>query len=171
MMDDRRKVLELFEEHKNFVDEKVSEGIEKYRKGNGMIRVVDASGAPVANAKIKLDQKTHEFRFGANIFMLDELETPEKNEKYKKYFADVFNMATLPFYWANLEPRPDFLRFDKDSPKDYRRPAPDLCLEYCEEKGIEPKLHCLVYDQWSPLWLPEDAHEIKALLDKRIRSA
>ena len=24
MMDDRRKVLELFEEHKNFVDEKVS---------------------------------------------------------------------------------------------------------------------------------------------------
>jgi GH35 family endo-1,4-beta-xylanase len=52
--------------------------------------------------------------------------------------------------------------------KNYRRPAPDLCLEYCKEHGIEPKLHCLVYDQWSPKWLPEDAQEIKRLLDQRI---
>jgi hypothetical protein len=36
--------------------------------------------------------------------MLDELETEEKNEKYKKYFAELFNMATLPFYWDTLEP-------------------------------------------------------------------
>ena len=44
----------------------------------------------------------------------------------------------------------------------------NIPVEDCAEKGIEPKLHCLVYDQWSPTWLPEDAQAIKALLDKRI---
>ena len=74
-------------------------------------------------------------------FMLDELETEEKNKKYKKCFAELFNMATLPFYWRDLEPEKDKQRYDKDSPKIYRRPATDLCIEFCEEHGIEPREH------------------------------
>ena len=45
--------------------------------------------------------------------MLDELETEEKNEKYKKCFAELFNMATLPFYWRDLEPEKGKQRYDK----------------------------------------------------------
>ena len=63
--------------------------------------------------EIKAKQKSHEFRFGANLFMLDELETEEKNEKYKKHFADVFNMATLPFYWDATEPEKEKTRNTK----------------------------------------------------------
>ncbi|MBR5187114.1 MAG: glycoside hydrolase family 10, partial [Clostridia bacterium] len=126
-MTDRQQVLELFEEQKDFFNEKISNGIENYRKGNAEIQIKDSHGNPIQNTKIKIRQTSHEFRFGANIFMLDELETPEKNEKYKKYFADVFNMATLPFYWETLEPERGMPRYAKDSPKIYRRPAPDLC--------------------------------------------
>ena len=36
----------------------------------------------------------------------------EKNEKYKKHFADLFNMATLPFYWDALEPCEGEPRFE-----------------------------------------------------------
>ncbi len=167
-MSDRRKVLDLFEEQKDFVNEKVSEGIEKYRKGDGRLKIVDQNGAPIVNAKIKLIQKSHEFRFGANLFMLDELETEEKNEKYKAYFSDVFNMATLPFYWDALELQRNNPRYAKDSPKVYRRPAPDLCLEFCEKHGIEPREHGLAYDYFFPRWLHDaSVEEVKRELERR----
>ena len=167
-MTERRKILDLFDEQKDYVEEKVSHGIEAYRKGDGKIQIVDTNGNPVAGAKIKLNQKSHEFRFGANIFMLDELETPEKNDIYKKHFADVFNMATLPFYWDALEPERRKPRYAKDSPKIYRRPAPDLCIEFCKEHGIEPREHALAYDHFFPNWLYDaEIDEVKAELERR----
>ena len=169
-MNDRRKVLELFDEHKERVDKRVSEGIEKYRKGDGKITLVDKNGVPVANAKIKLSQRSHEFRFGANIFMLDGLESDEKNEKYKKYFAELFNMATLPFYWNSIEPEKGKTRYEKDSPKIYRRPAPDLCIEFCEAHGIEPREHALAYENPFPKWLyGASTEEVKRELERRYR--
>jgi len=167
-MSERRKVLELFEEQKDLVSEKVAYGIETYRKGDGKISVVDKNGKPLSGAKIKLDQKNHEFRFGANIFMLDELETEEKNEKYKKYFSELFNMATLPFYWDTLEPEKGSPRYSKDSKKIYRRPAIDLCIEFCEKNGIEPREHALAYDHFFPSWLSEmTVDEVKTELERR----
>lgn len=168
-MNDRRKVLELFEENAEFFNKKTSDGIEKYRKGNKKLRLLDKNGTPIKNSKVKLSQKTHEFRFGANIFMLDELETEEKNEKYKKHFADLFNMATLPFYWDSLEPERGKPRYAKDSPKVYRRPATDLCIEFCEKHGIEPREHALAYEQWFPTWLKGESTEVvKRELERRM---
>ena len=167
-MNDRKIVLELFEQQKEYTDKKISEGIETYRKGNAEIVVTDKSGAPVPSVSLKVKQKSHEFRFGANLFMLDELETEEKNAAYKKYFADLFNMATLPFYWDTLEPERGKPRYAKDSPKVYRRPAPDLCIEFCEENGIEPREHALAYDAFFPKWLyGADVAEIKQELERR----
>lgn len=167
-MNDRKKILELFEEQKEYTDKRISEGIEKYRKGNAEIIVTDKNGKAVPDVKIKAVQKTHEFRFGANIFMLDELETDEKNEKYKECFKDVFNMATLPFYWDTLEPERNKPRYDKDSPKVYRRPAPDLCIEFCEKYGIEPREHALAYEQFFPKWLYDaSVDEVKKEYERR----
>lgn len=167
-MNDRRKVLELFEQQKEYTDKRISEGIEKYRKGDAEIIVTDKNGKAVPNVKIKAVQKTHEFRFGANLFMLDEFETDDKNEKYKKCFADVFNMATLPFYWNTLEPERNKPRYDKDSPKVYRRPAPDLCVEFCEKNGIEPREHALAYDAFFPEWLYDaSVEEVKQEFERR----
>lgn len=167
-MNDRRKVLELFEQQKEYTDKRISEGIEKYRKGNAEIIVTDKNGKAVPDVKIKAVQKTHEFRFGANLFMLDELETDDKNEKYKKYFTDVFNMATLPFYWDTLEPERNKPRYDKNSPKVYRRPPIDVCIEFCEKHGIEPREHALAYDHFFPKWLYDaSVDEIKGELERR----
>ena len=166
----RRQVLEQFELQKDFMEDKVNYGIEMYRKGYLNITVQDSEGNVIPGAKVKINQKTHEFKFGANIFMLDELETDEKNEKYKKYFAELFNIATVPFYWDALEPEEGHPRYAKDSEKFYRRPAPDLCVEYCEEHGIEPRLHCLSYDAFFPKWLYDaDVHTIKKALEKRYK--
>lgn len=169
-MSERRKVLELFEEQKEFMEERINSGIEQYRKGYANIVVKDSEGNPVRDAKIKIKQKTHEFKFGANLFMLDELETEAKNEAYKKYFADTFNMATLPFYWDATEPEKGKTRYEKGSVPMYRRPAIDLCIEFCEKHGIEPREHALAYEQFFPEWLSgASVFEVKKELERRYK--
>ena len=167
-MNERRNILDLFDAQKDFVEETVASGIEQHRKGDGTIQIVDKEGTPLSGIKVKLTQKSHQFRFGANLFMLDELETEEKNELYKKYFADTFNMATLPFYWDALEPERGKPRYDKDSPKVYRRPAPDRCIAFCEQHGIEPREHALAFEQFFPKWLQgASTEEVKQELTRR----
>ena len=163
----RQQVLKPFIDQAGYMNDRVKDGIEQYRKGWFTLKVTDAEGKPVPGAKITLTQKTHEFRVGANLFLLEEMETDEKNAEYKRLFADCFNLATVPFYWRDLEPTEGKPRYTKDSPKVYRRPAPDLCLEFCEENGIEPKCHCLNYDWWAPEWLKNEVPAIRHALYKR----
>ena len=167
-MSNRYRVLELFKTQTELSEKRVAEGIEKYRKGDAHITVIDAEGNKVPYAKIKVNQKNHAFRFGANLFLLDELETEEKNETYKKVFAETFNMATLPFYWNAIEPEKGKLRYDKGSERLYRRPAIDLCMEYCKEHGIEPREHGLAYENPFPKWLyGADTAEVKRQMERR----
>ena len=53
-MGDRRKVLDLFDMHKDFVDEKVAYGIEHYRKGDARITVIDSEGKIIPDARVKV---------------------------------------------------------------------------------------------------------------------
>lgn len=165
---DRSVLLQQFEAPTGW-REKANAGIELYRKGDAHVRVVDRENRPVPHARLHIEQKTHAFRFGANCFMLDELETPEKNEAYKARFAALFNLATLPFYWDANEPSPGQTRFAKDSPRLYRRPAPDLCLEFCRAHGIEPREHGLAYPAFFPRWIKgADRPTVKRALERRM---
>ena len=167
-MNDRKRVLELFDSQRDQWVKRSNEGIEKYRKGELCVTAVSSDGKEITGARVQIKQKSHEFRFGANIFMLDELETERKNQLYKQYFADLFNMATLPFYWDTLEPEQGKPRYAKDSARVYRRPAIDLCMEFCDKHGIEPREHALAYDNFFPQWLYNaSVDEIKAALEKR----
>ena len=148
----RDYVFTYFDEQKDFFEDSVKHGIEQNRKGFAHITVTDAEGNPCP-AEIEFRQKDHEFKFGANIFMLDEMESDEKNQAYKESFAKLFNMATRPFYWKDLEPQRNSPRYSKDSPRIYRRPSPDLCIEFCRQHSIEPREHALAYDTWFPDWL------------------
>lgn len=168
-MSSRKDVLKPFEEKQDLLKDRVASGIEANRKGLAVLHFTDAEGKPVTGVHVKVRQKTHDFKYGANLFMLEEFNTPEQNEKYRKMFADAFNIATLPFYWSDLEPEQGKPRFAKDSPKIYRRPAPDLCLEYCESNGIEPKAHCLNYANFTPEWAKGSIAKEKFFLYKRFR--
>ncbi len=167
-MSRRDDVFKSFDLYKDETDDRVKSGIEQNRKGFFQVNVKSPDGTPVTDVKLKFVQKKHEFLHGANLFMLEELETPEKNERYRRDFAKIFNQATLPFYWSDLEPTEGNIRFSKDSEKIYRRPTPDLCLEYCEENGIYPKAHCLTYFNFQPEWVnKEDIAENKSKLVTR----
>ena len=169
-MNNRKNVLKYFEQNKDFFESTVYPNIEKYRKGDIKISVRDKDGNPISCDNMKIKQISHEFKFGANLFMLDELETDEKNQAYKDYFKKVFNMATLPFYWNSLEEERGKLRYDKDSYKFYRRPPIDLCMEFCEKNGIEPREHALAYEHHFPAWLKDSSiEEIKSALEVRYK--
>ena len=75
---ERWQVLEMFEENKAELRTRINAGIEVNRKGSATITVKDKDGNVIPGARVKAVQKSHEFRFGANLFMLDELETPRK---------------------------------------------------------------------------------------------
>ena len=90
-------------------------GVELYRKGWGYVTVKDGDGNPVTGAKIRLKLSRHAFIHGANIFMLGEMESDEKNGAYEKYFSRCFNGATVPIYWRDLEPEDGKPRFSAGS--------------------------------------------------------
>ena len=167
-MSDRKKVLELFEKNKEYMQERINSGIEQNRKGYAEIIVRDKDKKAVPGAKVIIKQKTHEFKYGANLFMLDEFETQEKNKLYRKYFSEAFNIATLPFYWDATEPEKGRTRYAKNSEKMYRRPPIDLCMEFCTNNGIEPREHGLAYEKFFPKWLHKaSVREIKLALENR----
>lgn len=164
----RALCMEKFEAAEELFQNRIEPNIEKYRKGDMTLRLTDEKGNPLKNQRVKINQTGHDFKYGANIFLLDEFPTEEENAKYRDFFHRYFNLATVPFYWKELEPEQDKPRYAADSYKIHRRPAPDLCVAYCEEKGIMPKLHCLFYDKFIPDWLPkQDEAEMKRLYEKR----
>lgn len=154
-MSRREVVMKYFEEQKDFTEERVRSGIEQHRKGYCQIMFVDKDGQPITDITCKATQKSHDFHFGCNMFLLDEFETEEKNRKYREIFPTAFNYCVAPFYWNALEPEKGKPRYSADSPKIYRRPAPDLILDYCNQNDIKVKGHCLVYDSFTPDWLKD----------------
>ena len=149
------------------VEQRIRMGIQLNRMGFATLRFVDAQSNALKNVEIKLEQTRHEFLFGCNLFMLEQFPSAGLNKRYEDAFRSVFNLAIVPFFWRDLEPEPGKLRFAKDSAPIYRRPPPDLCVEFCKQHNITPKGHLLIWHQWLPNWLPDNHDEVKRLMIKR----
>lgn len=161
---EREKVLKSYIENKDILNKRNKEGIEKYRKGNFTVKFSE-------NAKrIHIRQTKHKFLFGSTAFMLNSFEKSEKEDEFKKLFANLFNQAVVPFYWSDLEPAEGNVRFSKNSEHIYRRPAPDLVIDFCREYGIEPKGHCLAWNVCVPKWLEKyNTDDRKCILERRFK--
>ena len=160
--------LGKFQANEDLFKTTIKDNIEKYRKGKITVILKDKEGNPLSGVKVRAFLKNHEFKHGAHIFMLDQFEDEEKNKEYRELFPKYFNLATVPFYWNDLEPEEGKPRYNADSKNIYRRPATDLCVDFCRENNIDPKLHCLFYDKFIPDWLPKnDEEKMKALYEKR----
>jgi endo-1,4-beta-xylanase len=151
------------------VVKRIDENIEKHRKGEAVIEVVDAAGKPVSDLRVELQQTGHEFLFGCNAFVLGQLKTPEANRQYEEAFARLFNFATVPFYWEGTEPTKGELRYEEGCRDIWRRPPPDRFIAFGKKYGITLKGHPLLWHGCNPDWLPKDADELRELYRKRFR--
>jgi len=153
------------------VQQKIRENTERYRKADAAVEIVDAQGKPLADAVLRVEQQTHEFLFGCNIFVLGQLETPELNRKYEEGFVRLFNSATVPFYWKAIEPEPGRMRFGKNSKTIWRRPPPDAIVEFGKKHGLTLKGHPMVYVKriFVPDWTTDKSvAEVEALVERHI---
>jgi len=120
--------------------------IERHRKGDGLIRVLDAEGTPIPGAKVVIEQTRHAFLFGSNIYKWGTCRTEEHDAAYRRRFVEVFNYATLPFYWWSYEPQ------EGQPNHAYRQRV----AEWCRDQKIVAKGHPLVWNYNEPQWLPDD---------------
>lgn len=151
------------------VQRRIAENIERHRKENVVCRVLGPDGNPLPNAEIEARQESHGFLFGCNAFVLGQLDSPEKNRKYEEAFVQVFNFATVPFYWEAVEPVEGELRYAEGSREIWRRPPPDRYIPWAERHGLTLKGHPLLWHAYNPPWLPKDADKLKALYQERFR--
>jgi GH35 family endo-1,4-beta-xylanase len=136
----------------------------EHRLHENVITLTDATGAPLYNADVVVAQTAHAFGFGNIAFDFIPLANGEPDaigtDSLADLFTDVFNTATLPFYWGRFEPErgaPDTVRLQQTA-------------RWLRERGVRLKGHPLVWHTVQPDWLiglPTD--EVEQLLRQRIR--
>jgi len=83
--------------------------IDTYRKGNGVVRVINAGLTPIAGATVSVSQTKHEFLFGTQLNLWEGFQlplTPAEQilwARYQVYLPQLFNFITQPFYWNDNE--------------------------------------------------------------------
>ena len=151
------------------VERAIEEGIERHRKSDVVLEVYDADGKPVSGASVEVEQVTHDFLFGANLFPLGQLPTAELNERYEHAFTQLFNSATIPFYWSDLEPSRGCPRYHEGTQAIWRRPPPDRLIAWCKQNGVVPRGHPLLWHAYNPDWLPDDPEQVKKEYVRRFK--
>jgi len=164
------------------VQAQIDARIEKCRKADAAVDVDAPDGA-----EVKVEQVSHAFQFGSHIFNFDQLGRDDWNDVYKATFTNLWNAATIAFYWNAYEPVQGAFRF-APGPHDgaafwnayssltpaekyarfpeYRRPAPDPIVDFCERNGIAMHGHVMVYRSYHPQWVEGDDPKSPAVIAK-----
>ena len=132
--------------------------IEQHRKADATILVTDTAGAPVAGVEVQVEQTRHAFLFGCNIFAWGRVGNEADETAYRQRFAEVFNYATLPFYWWSYEPQ-------RGQPEHERT---QQVARWCQQQGILCKGHPLAWNYGEPSWLPDEPQAVFDLQLTRI---
>jgi endo-1,4-beta-xylanase len=150
---------------------------EAHRIGEITVTVHGPDGQPLADRVVTVAQQRHAFAFGNIGFDFVKLvggPAPEGVEEVEGFggaahqnlenlgdlFLNLFNTATLPFYWGRYEPH---------------RGAPDVdrlrkAARWLAERGVTVKGHPLVWHTVQPPWLLGlDLDEVERLQRARIR--
>ena len=80
------------------VQARIDRDIEANRKADAAVRVGRGAG------EVRVEQISHDFLFGGNTFLFDDLGSERNNAVYRNTFGTLFNAATVAFYWKYLEP-------------------------------------------------------------------
>jgi len=133
--------------------------IEQHRKEDVRIKVLDGNGSPVAGAAIDVEQISHEFLFGSNIFKWGTCRTEADNKAYNDRYAAMLNYATLGYYWPSYE---------RERGKPNHEYAQRVAA-WCQANGIATKGHPLAWNYADADWFKNvDADELFRLQLARI---
>jgi GH35 family endo-1,4-beta-xylanase len=110
----------FFNSTDKFVQDTVIPNIDKYRKGNLSVKILDQTGNPDASAAVTISLRRHFFHFGAGLPTRDTADKTATNYYQRtKLWGDVFNFAMCPssMKWASVEAVRgvyDWTKFERD---------------------------------------------------------
>jgi GH35 family endo-1,4-beta-xylanase len=121
--------------------------IREHRMGRASVVVRDAKGNVVSGARVSAELTRHAFLFGANICRWEQFPDDTRNRAYKHRFGELFNYATLPFYWRLYEPARGRKLYGQT----------EAVAAWCKQRGIEMKGHTLLWTNEAgiPAWAGE----------------
>jgi GH35 family endo-1,4-beta-xylanase len=120
----------------------------RHRTVEAMLTVHDADGQPLRDATVVVEQRSHDFLFGCIGFDLVPLANgdavpAERGAQLAEQWLELFNAATLPFYWGDFEPVPG-------------QPATERLLRaarWFADRGCAVKGHPLAWHTVTAPWL------------------
>jgi GH35 family endo-1,4-beta-xylanase len=137
------------------------ENIEKFRKGDVQIKVLDARGKRINNIQLNIKQVSHDFKFGCYL-KIDDL-APEKLPEYEKHFAKLFNYAVVGTYWDFVENKrgsENWSWFERE-------------VELSRKLGARIQAAPVLWgtnEAGTPAWLPRSKAELLPVLKHRVQS-
>ncbi len=143
-----------------------------HRTARTAVTVTGPDGRPLAGTEVTVAQRRHAFTFGNIGFDFvalanDEHDGPQNVfggardnlEQLAELWLDVFNTATLPFYWRGFEP--------ERGPPDTARLL--TTARWFRDRGVAVKGHPLVWHTLAPQWLlPLSDDEVAATARARV---
>ncbi len=146
----------------------------RHRISSTLLTLTDPDGEPLAEELVTIAQTRHAFGFGCTGFDFIGLAngevttTPDPNHggasaasaaELVPLWLDLFDTATLPFYWRGFEPapgRPDTARLR-------------AIAQWFADRGVRVKGHPLMWHTMAPKWLLGlDTDEVERLQRERI---
>lgn len=139
------------------------ERIERIRKGDLTLQIVDADGKPVPNAAVEIRQTRSAFGWGTAVVAGRLLAQGSDADAYRDFLVKYCNRAVFEndlkwFGWQNRRNRADVFR----------------ALDWLDERQIDVRGHCLVWPSWrnsTPRWreLASNPEALDAAIREHIR--
>ena len=116
-----------------------------HRKVKKGLRFTDAQGQALKNREIRICQTKHEFLFGCGgfDFVPHIMRGDENTKQITDAWLEIFNYATLPFYWGMYE-------------REEGKPGKEFSMKvakYLQDKGVKVKGHPLCWHTVCADWL------------------
>ena len=128
-----------------------AERIERYRKDDVVIEVVDAEGRPVAGAEVRAAMTRHAFGFGSAVTAQMLTAQNDDGRRYREIVERYYNKVVFE---NDLKWRP-WLAGASNTHRTYRRAWLDEAFAWLADRDIAVRGHYLI---WAPVgrWQPED---------------
>ena len=132
--------------------------IERFRKVNFTVKVLNSEDRPVPNAIVSVKQISHEVIFACHARFLENLEVKLK-KAYARMFKELFNAGAVNFFWPAFEPEEE----------KYLWNIRDKAVDWLLQNGLKVWGHLLIWlHMWSvPEWAKSKSYEeLKQVLRK-----
>ena len=139
----------------------------RHRTAAVTLRLADRNHSPLAGAEVSVEQLSHAFLFGCNLFAYGAFDSDDDERRYLDSFTRLFNLAVVPFYWSLTEPVEGQANYAKDV---RGLPGPEPMVRWCRERGLAVMGVPLVSNTARPPWLvSKSPEETAAIVEAHVR--